>query len=320
VAQSLAHERRHQLPATEVLGALRLVDVPERPAPPQGRATGHREIHYREDGAIGYLHFDFYNGAMSTQQCDRLRAAFVHAKQRPTRTIVLMGGQDIWSNGIHLNTIEAAVDPALESWRNILAMNALVREILLTPSHRVIAAMQGNAGAGGAILALAADEVWARQGVVLNPHYKGMGGLYGSEYWTYLLPRRVGETAATELTEELKPLTATAALRIGMLDAVFGADVSAFAHELEERASKGNSTGAIRKALAAKEQRREADESRRPLESYAAVELSHMYRNFYGDDCSYHDARRRFVYKCALPASTCSLASNGTQRAEAVGA
>ena len=27
---------------------------------------------------------------------------------------------------------------------------------------------------------------------MLNPYYRHMGGLYGSEYWTYLLPRRVG--------------------------------------------------------------------------------------------------------------------------------
>jgi len=66
------------------------------------------------------------------------------------------------------------------------------REILQTHSHLVVAALRGNAGAGGAMLALAADYVYARRGVVLNPHYKGMGGLYGSEYWTYSLPRRVG--------------------------------------------------------------------------------------------------------------------------------
>jgi len=28
----------------------------------------------------------------------------------------------------------------------------------------------------------------ARSGVVLNPHYRSMGELYGSEYWTYTLP------------------------------------------------------------------------------------------------------------------------------------
>ena len=32
-----------------------------------------------------------------------------------------------------------------------------------------------------------------RSGVVINPHYKNMGNLYGSEYWTFVLPRRVGQ-------------------------------------------------------------------------------------------------------------------------------
>ncbi|MBM7093964.1 hydrogenase maturation protein, partial [Streptomyces sp. S12] len=158
-----------KLPATQVLGEARLRGVAARALKPATsvagrRDHGYRQIRYREAGAVGYLHFDFYNGAMSTLQCDRLRTAFLHARQRPTRAIVLLGGSDIWSNGIHLNTIEAAADPALESWRNILAMNALVREIVLTDSHLVVSAMQGNAGAGGVILALAADHVWARRG------------------------------------------------------------------------------------------------------------------------------------------------------------
>ena len=46
------------------------------------------------------------------------------------------------------------------------------------------------------VLARAADEVWVRQGVVLNPHYKNMGNLHGSEFWSYLLPARVGEEGA----------------------------------------------------------------------------------------------------------------------------
>ena len=50
----------------------------------------------------------------------------------------------------------------------------------------------GDTAAGGVPLALAADHVVARDDVVLNPYYQHMGGLYGSEYWTYLLPRRVG--------------------------------------------------------------------------------------------------------------------------------
>jgi putative two-component system hydrogenase maturation factor HypX/HoxX len=62
------------------------------------------------------------------------------------------------------------------------------------PPHRG-RMLRGNAGAGGCFLALAADEVWAHAACMLNPHYKNMGNLYGSEYWTYLLPRRVGRAA-----------------------------------------------------------------------------------------------------------------------------
>ncbi len=42
----------------------------------------------------------------------------------------------------------------------------------------VISALQSNAGAGGAMMALASDRVWCQRDVVLNPHYKLMG-LYG---------------------------------------------------------------------------------------------------------------------------------------------
>jgi putative two-component system hydrogenase maturation factor HypX/HoxX len=37
---------------------------------------------------------------MSTSQCYQLRDAFLHARLRPTRVIVLLGGADFWSNGI----------------------------------------------------------------------------------------------------------------------------------------------------------------------------------------------------------------------------
>jgi putative two-component system protein, hydrogenase maturation factor HypX/HoxX len=143
---------------------------------------------------------------MGTDHCRRLEQAVLFARRRPTRVIVLQGGRDFWSNGIHLNLIEAAADPAQESWDNINAMDDLVKAILTASDQIVIAAMYGSAGAGGVMMALAADRVLARDGIVLNPHYKGMGGLHGSEYWTYSLPKRVGEAKAVELTERCLPL------------------------------------------------------------------------------------------------------------------
>ena len=190
-------EKTFKLPATLVLHD-RLGMIPEVTLAldvPPARLT-YKDIWYEEKTGVGYLHFDFYNGAMSTEQCQRLREAYLHACRRPTRVIVLMGGPDFWSNGIHLNCIEAADSPADESWRNINAMDDLGQVIIETNSHLTMAALQGNTAAGGVFLALAADRLYARAGVVLNPHYKNMGNLYGSEYWTYLLPKRMGGRGA----------------------------------------------------------------------------------------------------------------------------
>lgn len=159
---------------------------------------------------------------MSTEQCRRLLAAYRHALARPTSVLVLGGGRDFFSNGIHLNVIEAAADPAAESWANINAIDDLVAELITTTDRLVVAAVGGNAAAGGAMLALAADEVWCREGVVLNPHYRLMG-LHGSEYWTYTLPSRVGAAAADRLTRRALPVSAASAQQLGLVDRVIPA-------------------------------------------------------------------------------------------------
>jgi putative two-component system hydrogenase maturation factor HypX/HoxX len=291
-----------KLPATQVLGPS-LRGVPEAPLPidaPSDHRT-FREIVYAEEGQVGYLSFDFYNGAMSTAQCYRLRDAFLHARSRPTRVIALLGGPDFWSNGIHLNSIEASADPAEESWRNINAMDDLILEMLNTMSHLVIAGLRGNAGAGGAMLALAADHAYAMSGVVLNPHYRSMGELYGSEYWTYTLPRRVGQAWAMELTQACQPLGARAACEIGFLDDAFGEDANSFEAELRARATRLAQDPEFRAMLREKHERRLDDESIKPLASYRAEELERMRINFFGPDPAYHEARRRFVFKGAPP-------------------
>jgi putative two-component system protein, hydrogenase maturation factor HypX/HoxX len=291
-----------KLPATHVLGE-RLAHVREVPValdqPYDGQT--YREMWYEERQAVGYLHFAFYNGAMSTEQCQRLREAFLRIRQRPTKVIVLMGGPDFWSNGIHLNVIEAASDPAHESWRNIGAMNDLVRDIITTDSHLVIAAMQGNAAAGGVILALAADLVYARKGNVLNPHYKGMGKLYGSEYWTYLLPKRVGGERARELTEALLPISTRTAQQIGLLDDAFEEDGASFRQHISQLAEELASSHRSAHMLEEKCQRRKHDEKSKPLQAYRNEELQQMWQNFFGADRSYHLARKHFVYKGLMP-------------------
>lgn len=297
-----------KLPAAMVV-ADQLADVPDVPIPIEAETTGatFRDIWYEEHNDVGYVHFRFYNGAMGTDHCRRLEQAMLHARQRPTKVIVLLGGQDFWSNGIHLNLIEAATDPAEESWRNINAMNDFVLSLLNATDHLTIAAMYGSAGAGGVMMALGADRVLAREGIVLNPHYKGMGGLYGSEYWTYSLPRRVGLARAEDLTEQCLPLSVQEAKAMGLIDDVIVQDdlgsepLRRFTDQIQRMAEYLAHSSHLDALLASKRERRWADEQSRPLESYRRMELAEMRKNFWGDDPSYHLARSVFVRKQPRP-------------------
>ena len=297
----LGHARREggfKLPVALAFGTESAV-LPDEPLDGWWRLEGStwQDISYEESGGVGFLHFEFYNGAMSSAQCGRLRTALAWAKQRPVRVLVLMGGADFWSNGIHLNVIEAAESPADESWNNINAMNDLARELIETGDQITVAALAGNAGAGGCFLARAADLVWAREGAMLNPHYKNMGNLYGSEYWTYLLPRRVGEEAARDIMRNRQPLTAQGAVESGFSDACLAGNPDAFRIDVARRAAEIASAPDLEARLEAKRACRLQDETEKPLAQYREEELSQMRRNFYGFDPSYHVARHHFVRK-----------------------
>jgi putative two-component system hydrogenase maturation factor HypX/HoxX len=291
-----------KLPATRALElAGRPCQAPEvtvaYDAPPPAGGT-YRDISYEECAGVGYLRFDFYNGAMSTAQCERLRGAYIDARASDTQVIVLLGGSDYFSNGIHLGVIEAAEDPARESWRNLVAIDDLVREIIETDSKIVISALAGDTAAGGVPLALAADVVVARDDIVLNPYYQHMGGLYGSEYWTYLLPRRVGAAMSQRLTTA--PFTSVGAHRavsIGLLDATLGANADGFAARTRRLAGRLAGAADLTSRLDIKRRRRRYDEAVKPLQAYRDEELRRAYECFFGPDRSYHEARRRFVYK-----------------------
>ncbi|HEY1391951.1 MAG TPA: enoyl-CoA hydratase-related protein, partial [Methylibium sp.] len=292
-----------KLPAVDALGS-RLPALPEMPAPlelPPGRRTW-SEIRYREQGRVGFLQFGFPSGAMSTRQCKRLLEAYRYACSRDTEVLVLGGLRDFFSNGIHLNVIEAAADPAQESWANINAMNDLVQAVLTTTDRLTVCALGGNAAAGGVMLALAADEVWCRDGLVLNPHYRLMG-LYGSEYWTYQLPRRVGAERAQQLVETALPVSTAAALRMGLIERVLQASPEEFGDEVARLAAQLAKSPKRRDRLARKCAERERDEALKPLQQYRDEELAHMHRNFWGDNEPYHALRSAFVHKL-LPVRT----------------
>jgi putative two-component system protein, hydrogenase maturation factor HypX/HoxX len=254
-----------------------------------------QEIRFEQEGNIGYLYFNFYNGAMRTSQCHRLQSAFVEAKKK-VKLIVLMGGQDVWSNGIHLNLIEHAKNSADESWLNINALNNLIQEIILSTHHYIICALQGNAGAGGVSLALSGDKVLARDGIVLNPHTRNMG-LFGSEYWTYLLPNRIGISKANRFTEECLPWGVAVAKEIGLIDAYHGQSNVEFISFVRHQAEGIVKLSYFDKLLKAKQAKRRKDEMNKPLENYRNDELVMMKANFYDNDMDYNNKRHCFVHK-----------------------
>lgn len=302
-----------KLPSVTALGD-RLPPLPEIAAPwelPEGRRTW-SDIRYREAGQVGFLAFGFSGGAMSTEQCRRLLTAYTFACSRPTSVLVLGGNRDFFSNGIHLNVIEAAADPARESWENINAMDDLVEALLTTTDRLLVSALGGNAAAGGAMLALAADEVWCRSGAVLNPHYRLMG-LYGSEYWTYTLPRRVGDEEARRLTRRALPVTAARAHEIGLVDVVVDSTPQDFGATVASRAARLASAPGTPERIGEKKAARERDEAVRPLSAYRETELAEMHRTFFDPAAPYHALRAAFVRK-TKPSSTPRHLKEGTSR------
>ena len=286
-----------KLPATLALRG-RLDGVPRVPAPlmtPPGRRT-YQQISYREAGGVGYLEFCFPGGAMSTGQCRRLLAAYRHAQGRPVKVIVLGGLRDFFANGIHLNVIQAADDPAEESWQNINAMDDVVEAILTTTGQLTVAALAGNAAAGGLMLALAADQVWCRAGAVLNPHYRLMG-LHGSEYWTYTLPRRVGAREAARLTAACLPVSSASAQRSGLINRVIATDAAGYRAQVTALAEQLARSPDYPARLAAQARQLAAAQKQRPLATYRTAELAIMSRNFSGPPEPYAELRRAFVYK-----------------------
>ncbi|MFF9126986.1 hydrogenase maturation protein [Streptomyces sp. NPDC014889] len=303
-------------PAASVLGPTGLPEaaVPLELSPERRTWT---DIRYRQRGEVGFVTFSFPGGAMSTDHCRRLLAAYRHALSRPTPVLVLGGARDFFSNGIHLNVIEASDDPAAESWANLGAMDDLVEAVLHTTDRLVVAALGGNAAAGGVMLALAADEVWCRTGAVLNPHYRRMG-LYGSEYWTYSLPRRTGTGTAERLTTEALPVSAATAHGLGLVDRLVPVPAGGFTAEVDRMAAALADAPDLGRRIDAKASARARDETVRPLADHRRAELARMHDIFFDPAAPYHALRSAFVRKlpgaCARPLAPAGAPLTGGTR------
>ena len=245
------------------------------------------ELGVEKRDSVAYLCFNFHNGAMSAEQCSRLKYAVEDLKTE-CKVLVLIGGMDFFSNGIHLNILEDSQKQGEDGWSNINAMNDLVRSILYADDIVTVASFGRNAGAGGVFMGMACDFVVAKEGVVLNPHYKTLG-LSGSEYHTYSLPKRVGQKMSEQLLEECLPVSAKKAKALGMVDEVYGHEdyyeaLHQFAKDLYDDDFVWN-----------KQEYLEENESK--IEALKEKELEVMYPEFWEKQSAFHSLRQDFVYK-----------------------
>jgi putative two-component system hydrogenase maturation factor HypX/HoxX len=284
----LKEPHRFKLPATYVLKE-KIAGVKEQRLPllfDKSYETFYEiSVEKRED--VSYLCFNFHNGAMSAEQCIRLKYAFEYLKEE-SQVIVLVGGMDFFSNGIHLNILEDSKKQGEDGWSNINAMNDLIKSILEADEVVTIASLARNAGAGGVFMALACDYVVAKEDVVLNPHYKTLG-LSGSEYHTYSLVKRVGEKRANKLLNEALPISVEYAKNIGMIDSVI--DEKNYYEALHSFAVTVYDEDYIW------DKQDRIEEERALMEKCKRDELNKMHPEFWQESSSFHKLRHEFVYK-----------------------
>jgi putative two-component system hydrogenase maturation factor HypX/HoxX len=250
------------------------------------------EIGSHRDGDVAYICFNFHNGAMTSEQCIRLKYAFDYIKES-AKVVVLIGAEEFFSNGIHLNVLEDSKKQGEDGWSNINAMNDIVKSIIFSDEVITVASLHKNAGAGGVFLALACDYVVASKSTVLNPHYKTLG-LSGSEYHTYSLPRRVGEDKANELLKNCLPISANNAKEMKMIDEVFAKenyfdDLRGFATSLVEDEDNYDEYIYNKQDY--------LEENKEYINKCKEQELKVMYPEFWDDKSEFHTLRHEFVYK-----------------------
>ncbi|MCF6341162.1 MAG: enoyl-CoA hydratase-related protein, partial [Sulfurimonas sp.] len=299
----LKEPNRFKLPSTYVLKE-RLKGIKEQRIPlifDKSYKTFY-EISCDIENDVAYLHFNFHNGAFRAEQCMRLKYAIEYLKEQ-VKVLVLMGGDDFFSNGINLNILEDSKKSGEDGWSTINAINDLVKSVIFSDEIITVASLSKNAGAGGVFLASACDYVVAREDVVLNPHYKSLA-LSGSEYHTYSLFKRVQKHEAKKLLENCLPISASKAKSIGLVDVIYQLqsykdDLKNFCKNLLIDENKFDDF------IWDKEEYLE--EHKEFIEKCKEMEIDVMHPEFWQEESEFHKLRYEFVYKICPTQTPLSL-------------
>lgn len=180
-------------------------------------------IEVRREGALAWLTLDRPDAlnAMNPRLVNELRDYFAGLPgDRETRVVVLRGAGRAFCAGLDLKEpgVEAdgGVSGALRAQRHISALPILMRRA----PQPIIACVHGAACGGGFALALASDVRLAGESARMNAAFIRIGLSACDVGVSYLLPRLVGASLASELLLTGRFIGAERALGCGLVSAV----------------------------------------------------------------------------------------------------
>jgi len=161
--------------------------------------------------------------ALNTQVGQEFKAAVGELRERGARAVVLTGAGRAFCAGGDLREMRRMAEEEGEVTaffdEPLRMLNECILLIRQTPLP-FIAAVNGAASGGGCNLALACDLVLAGHGAKFNQAFIKIG-LAPDCGGTFILPRLVGWKLATEMMMTGDVVTASRALELGMINAVF---------------------------------------------------------------------------------------------------
>ncbi len=161
--------------------------------------------------------------ALNTQVGQEFQAAVAEAREGGARAFVLTGAGRAFCAGGDLREMQRMAKEAgkVEAFFDepLRMLNQCILLIRQTPLP-FIAAVNGAASGGGCNLALACDLTIAAHGAKFNQAFIKIG-LVPDCGGTFILPRLVGWKRATEMMMTGDVITASKALDLGMINAVF---------------------------------------------------------------------------------------------------
>jgi 2-(1,2-epoxy-1,2-dihydrophenyl)acetyl-CoA isomerase len=196
-------------------------------------------VRMEQHGGVGIITIDrperFNSLDVGTAQ-DLRRAGLQYARAEDVRAVVLRGVAGVFCSGADLKYVRGGDhDDDLsylqnergngagtygDRFKQILEyLHSAISEMRRAPKP-FIAAVDGVAAAGGLGVAMACDLVFASEGATFEWAY-GKTGLCGAESATFLLPRLIGLRRVMELVLLNPRLDAAAALRMGLINAVY---------------------------------------------------------------------------------------------------